>query len=39
MVSSLHKLAGNVRVYETLGIAGYVPIRRYKRRCGAICFK
>ncbi|MBN1253081.1 MAG: hypothetical protein JXA16_13170, partial [Bacteroidales bacterium] len=21
-------------VYETLGIAGFVPIRRHKRRCG-----
>ncbi len=22
-------------VYETLGIAGFGPIRRHKRRCGA----
>jgi len=31
----LFTLVANGCVYETLGIAGYVPICRYKRRCGA----
>ena len=29
------RLAYNGCVYEALGIAGFVPIRRHKRRCGA----
>jgi len=35
LLSGRFTLAGNCRVYETLGIAGFVFIRRHKRRCGA----
>ena len=33
----ISKLGYNGCVYETLGIAGFVPIHRHKRRCGAEC--
>jgi len=31
----LSAITANGCVYQPLGIAGFVPIRRHKRRCGA----
>jgi hypothetical protein len=35
MVFLFYIMPPNGCVYETLGIAGFVPIRRHKRQCGA----